>query len=137
MSRELKFRVWDNLKKEWISNKHIWRMRTDEHGVGEILPNTFYWKQHPDGLTYQQYTGLKDQNGVEIYEGDIIMFPLFENDNTVSYHYFQVIWDEFYSAWSFAKKDGKPLTHTGWKIYYSDTTEVIGNLFENPELLEQ
>jgi uncharacterized phage protein (TIGR01671 family) len=122
MSRELKFRVWDNLKKEWISNKHIWRMRTDEHGVGEILPNTFYWKQHPDGLTYQQYTGAKDKNGKEIYDGDIL--NIFWND---SYYNDYVRWSDHEKCWN----PNSPLT---WMI---SSTEVIGNLFENPELLKQ
>jgi uncharacterized phage protein (TIGR01671 family) len=128
MGRELKFRVWDNLKKEWISNKHIWRMRTDEHGVGEILPNTFYWKQHPDGLTYQQYTGLKDKDGVEIYEGDIVQSHSedFENENFVG----KIIYDE-----------GSFLTWINQNdirgIWSRNDIEVIGNLYENPELLEQ
>jgi uncharacterized phage protein (TIGR01671 family) len=134
--REIKFRIWDNeLKWWWCEDSQYLQM--DGKKIHPAPWSTLSADLPNDSIVVQQYTGLKDVNGVEIYEGDIIVFPLFENDNTVSYNYFQVIWDNFYSAWSFAKKDGKPLTHTGWRIYYSDTTEVIGNLFENPELLEQ
>ena len=137
--REIKFRIWDNLKKEWVSNKQIWRMKTDEFGIGEIHPNTFYWKQHPDGLTYQQYTGLKDRYDKEIYEGDIVRAW-----NQGSSHVGEIRW----------RLEGAPIIfiypayHDGqfWFLHGSKTKdgvyvdcgiEVIGNIFENSELLKQ
>ena len=131
--RELKFRVWDNLKKEWISNKHIWRMRTDEHGVGEILPNTFYWKQHPDGLTHQQYTGLKDKNGVEIYEGDIIHYK-FNGDSYPKEAVDRILtcsYDEDEGMYSFDDSD-----HSYYWVEIKRHCNIIGNIMENPELLK-
>lgn len=71
-NRIIKFRIWDNLKKQWCSNQSIWRMKTNDKGIGEISPPAIYFNQHPEGLTYQQLTGLQDKNGKEIYEGDIV-----------------------------------------------------------------
>lgn len=125
--RQLKFRVWDNLKKEWVSNKNIWRMKTDPNGIGEIEPNAFYWKQHPQGLTIQQFTGLLDKNKKEIYEGDLIKTGYGEYKDSIG----KIIFE--YCSFMIESKYGAIFSDTYYSCIYG---EIIGNIFENPELLK-
>ncbi len=110
MNRPIKFRVWDFTIK---------RFDTQIYQVGEQFG-------HPSSCDWiaQQYTGLNDKNGKEIYEGDIIHLKFGElNANLV------VKWDKYM---------GLKYHNGGWtSMVHVDTHgEVIGNIFENPELLK-
>ena len=75
----------------------------------------------------EQCTGLKDKNGKLIYEGDIVKTEWFD-EKTI----YQVVWDEKMACFYFDSKD----------MFYlfddlpAEVTEIIGNIDENPELLE-
>ncbi len=105
--RDLKFRAWDNYNKRMIIEP--FKITTFLNGVVE-LHTTNYLKRW-DAL--MQYTGLKDKNGKEIYEGDIVK-AVFNS----SIH--RVEWRNDQSQWSIG----------GFGQW-----EVIGNIYENPELL--
>ena len=121
--REIKFRAWDKKRKEilritmmdfaewWVSCRPP-GTQVDPLEYGER--NSFK-NEETDRHILMQYTGLKDKNGKEIYEGDIL-------DATWGYRG-EVEMDTFLMA--------------TLECTISDDVEVIGNIYENPELLEE
>ena len=131
--REIKFRVWSGKQKQmfYLAEQYLDRyfMEIDNHSWGVFDKETYkdssaICNKHYKGDVCMQYTGLKDRNGKEIFEGDIlggiIGCP--------------VVWVEKEARFGF--DCAGELNATRFEEWEQDDLEVIGNIYDNPELLE-
>lgn len=125
--REIKFRAW---LKEHKSMKDVMEIDIDNQTI------FYYWFGDHDGhfenfnkIDLMQYTGLKDKNNKEIYEGDIVKLRANHGIGVVKYY------DEW-GAFVVEYVKSKPLAVLGMH-YYKEDIEILGNIYENPELMEE
>ena len=84
----------------------------------------------PEDLILMQCTGLKDKNNTLIFEGDIIYKKGTKNHKGEKM-YSEVIWDQMYAEFNISDDNGMHRMPSN-----SNNIEIIGNIYENPELLE-
>lgn len=129
--KTIKFRAWDVKAKKMRYN---FRLSIWDDMSGHLTTNDGDIDFDNDGEFVQlmQYTGLKDKNGVEIYEGDILKY--FFLDNKKGIFITKVEWDTEASGF-FAKGEDK---NFGLDFCNADSVkaEVIGNIWEDKHLLE-
>lgn len=126
--REIKFRAWNGNS---LYYNHSVCLQID--GTISYLKNDGQWGEPEKGeIILMQYTGLKDKNGKEVYEGDIIEFtPKYKPGVRKKS---PVIWQEFRACFAFKWNDyaNEDLFQA---IQHTNEAELIGNIYENPELL--
>lgn len=147
--RTIRFRMWDNLVKAFSicgpDFSNAWGLGFGAHEFTGHNPGT------PINQTYcvQQFTGLKDKTGKDVYEGDIVQYSFY---NGHEYIIGIVEWDKYaddeyvnnLETWMVISKSGRgPLSSIindagfGYSFFRDidkDSLKIIGNIFDNPEL---
>jgi uncharacterized phage protein (TIGR01671 family) len=128
--REIKFRFWNKIARRFQpASKYA------IDGEGKLVAYDYEIHAYNDPVDFsktiivaQQYTGLKDKNGVEIYEGDILKYKGFDGwFDEVGFYYNGAVKHTIIESGD---------SHAAGYAYIPIDREVVGNIFENPELIK-
>ena len=128
--REIKFRAWDE------TNKRMYTQSFELNWKGEITRT--YGLYPSPSLILMQYTGLKDKSGKEIYEGDVLDGDTYTGKVIIKFGAHETSTDYYacnaYGFYGLAQYDN---TYSLDCCLHSEDAKIIGNIYENPELLEK
>ena len=144
--REIKFRAWEPLNKEMHYMDYClfeYREQRNKFAMpkGNQQLQFAYCHMNLDSLVVMQYTGLEDKNGKEIYEGDIVtipgQYPYFDCDTPNYVAEVEWIFAGFQTVLHCINGEKRGISEgINEPLEDGDYFEVIGNIYENPELLK-
>jgi len=128
--REIKFRAWLKEERKMVNVETLF-IGINRLCFGNSKTEDLFFRDFEE-VELMQYTGLKDKNGKEIYEGDIVLIKL---DETSTWHKTVVGFKKgAFIANLIDKEDYVYIFHHG---FTGDDFEIIGNVYENKNLLEE
>ena len=125
-----KFRVWDKEGNRMILPKYLYSIDLLKEQVTERTKCNYTFSLHSipfDKVEFMQSTGLKDKNGKEIFEGDIL-----KSNNYIT----SVFYEKGAYCVKFRRTTNTTVTMNVISFIEKYKTKIIGNIYENPELLE-
>ncbi len=132
--REIKFRAWDKKGKKMIEIDNIeftWKKGKFKGGKVLYVCSKEGYEFDCNNVILMQFTGLKDKNGKEIYEGDVLRYGNKEDDIII-----QIVWiDLSDNGFKIIRQVNKNIIHDIRIYRFDEQAEVIGNIYKNPELL--
>lgn len=144
MNRPIKFRAWNKEDNEMCFGYPMIEKEIYETFVEDITGSCFDVEYY--GMELMQFTGLLDRNGKEIYESDVVEKLHEPSANYSNKRRFVVEYMKIYCGFGFNQIgywEDKILINTNYKpqkspdFHFGEIMEVIGNIYENPELLKE
>lgn len=129
-----KFRAWHHESGRMMSIKNMWFQdsRLEELELNDAVMND-YITAYPDEIELMQSTGLKDKNGKQIFEGDILCDEGFEEEDGYVY----VTVSSKYGMWFCDEIIDDDCGYGGALNEFNANYSVIGNIYENQELIKE
>jgi uncharacterized phage protein (TIGR01671 family) len=130
MNPDLKYRIWNNSCKYYVQSVN------GGIAIFDLLRLINYFTSNNitniDNFVFQRYTGLKDKDGKEIYEGDLLKRP----DDSLP-NFFEVYWNTQAAKFNtrVIQKHSKSIAVMPVPMEHLSRLEILGNIFESPELL--
>lgn len=149
MNREILFKAKRIDNGEWVEGQYVYitnPLTEDGKPIKHLICNgTNIFNDLIDPVTLCQYTGLTDKDGEKIWENDILRYsydydgsPFLKDGEEIKYRVGAVFWSEWRGSWAVCGRGNKKCTNNDVFKYNRNPnrTEVIGNIFDDPELLE-
>ena len=135
--REIKFRCWDTSTEKMVKPTDV--NHSDRCIVRPTKQGFRMLNGKESHFILMQYTGLEDKNGKEIYDGDILLYIAKKNSKKGrkkdEKHHWEILWNEN-GQWDMRRKEAKLQMRLGKRMSQGIDFEIIGNIYQNPELLK-